>query len=37
MGLVAEQEGRDAILIELNPAYVRLQEGRVMQRQLFAA
>jgi DNA modification methylase len=37
-GLVAEQEGRNAILIELNPDYIELQRQRTQQASLaFAA
>jgi DNA modification methylase len=35
VGEVAEQNGRDAILIELSPAYVRLAEARTAQYGLF--
>ncbi|HUT23498.1 MAG TPA: site-specific DNA-methyltransferase, partial [Sumerlaeia bacterium] len=35
-GEVAKQNGRDSILIELNPAYVTLAEKRTAQRGLFA-
>lgn len=35
-GEVAEQEGRNSILIELNPEYVKLIEHRTAQKGLFA-
>jgi DNA modification methylase len=35
-GAVAEEEGRNSILVELNPAYVALAERRTEQRGLFA-
>jgi len=37
VGEVAEQNGRDAILIELSPAYVTLARARTAQRGLFAS
>jgi len=36
VGEVCEMEGRNSILIELNPAYVKLAEKRTEQRGLFA-
>ncbi len=36
VGEVAERNGRDAILIELSPAYVELARARTAQRGLFA-
>lgn len=36
VGEVAEEEGRNSILIELNPAYIKLAEKRTAQRGLFA-
>lgn len=36
VGEVAERNGRDAILIELSPAYVDLARARTVQRGLFA-
>ena len=36
-GLVAEQEGRDSILVELSPAYVQLQRERTAKLPLPAA
>jgi DNA modification methylase len=35
--MVAEQEGRNAILIELNPEYMELAKQRTMQTSLLAA
>ena len=37
VGEVAEQNGRDAVLIELSPAYVELARARTAQRGLFAS
>jgi DNA modification methylase len=34
--MVAEQEGRNAILIELNPDYIELQKQRTQQTSIFA-
>jgi DNA modification methylase len=34
-GLVAEEEGRNSILIELNPAYIEIAKKRTQQRGLF--
>lgn len=36
-GLVAEQESRNAILMELNPAYTELQRQRTAQASLLVA
>jgi DNA modification methylase len=36
-GLVAEQEGRGAVLIELNPAYIELQRQRTAQVSLLTS
>jgi DNA modification methylase len=37
VGMVAENNGRNAILIELNPKYVEMAKGRTAQRGLFAS
>lgn len=37
VGMVAENNGRNAILIELNPKYVEMAKGRTAQRGLFTA
>ena len=34
-GLVAEEEGRNSVLIELNPEYVEIAKGRTSQQGLF--
>jgi len=36
-GQVSEEEGRNAVLIELNPEYIKLQEQRTAQMGLFCA